>query len=192
MKSAIGIVICMWIVFGINTIIPYDLNQWGIVPRTMLGTTGIVTWSFLHGNFSHIFFNTIGLLILIPPIFAMHEKERGVDVIFGISLLAGLITWIIGTHGIHIGASGLVYGLATYALWGSIKQRNLIAGLYSIGVMLAFGTTFLTGVIPRDGISWTGHIAGAIAGVVLAQGISSDGHQPTKRAISSGTWFNSP
>lgn len=169
MKSAIGIVVLMWIVFLINTILPYDINQWGIVPRTSWGTIGIMTWSFLHGNFTHIFFNTLGLIILIPPIFAMHDKERGVDIILAISLFSGLITWIIGTNGIHMGASGLVYGLATYGLLGSIKQKNLVAGLYSFGIILAFGTTLLAGMIPKDGVSWTGHLAGVIAGIIFAQ-----------------------
>jgi membrane associated rhomboid family serine protease len=173
--------------------IPYDLNQWGIIPRTVEGVPGIFTWIFLHGDLNHIFFNTIGLVILIPQIFSMHEEEHGVDVIFGISILAGFINWVIGTYGNHIGASGLIYGLASYGLVGSFKQRNVVSALYSLGIMLAFGSNLITGMIPvENAVSWTGHLSGAIAGVILALRIGFNGYRPTKKSISTNTWFNSP
>jgi len=193
MKTAFHIVLCMWLTFTMNLMIPYDLNQWGIIPRTVEGVPGIFTWIFLHGDLNHIFFNTIGLVILIPQIFSMHEEEHGVDVIFGISILAGFINWVIGTYGNHIGASGLIYGLASYGLVGSFKQRNVVSALYSLGIMLAFGSNLITGMIPvENAVSWTGHLSGAIAGVILALRIGFNGYRPTKKSISTNTWFNSP
>jgi membrane associated rhomboid family serine protease len=185
MKNALYIILLMWIVFVLNLLIPYDLNQWGIIPRTVVGIPGIFTWIFLHGDFRHIFLNTFGLLILIPQIFSMHNKERCVEVILGISALSGLINWIIGTNGIHIGASGLLYGLAAYGLLGSLKQRNVLAALYSIGIMCGIGFNLISGLIPVQGISWTGHLSGLIAGIILASRIEVN--EPVEKSILNDT-----
>lgn len=199
MKSILtgyNLILCMWATFIANLILPYDLNQWGVIPRELGGLPGILCWSFLHFDFAHIIGNSIALLILMPPIFAMHDKDHGFDVILGISILAGLVTWLIGTPAIHIGASGMVYGLATYGVVGGIKQKNILVIIYSVGVIMYMGTSLIFGMFPKEGVSWTGHIAGVVAGAITEQSLFlpemgvDNGFQPNKRSISSGVWFN--
>lgn len=195
MKSILtgySLILCMWAIFLSNIIIPYDLNQWGVIPRYLGGFPGVFFWSFLHGSFGHIIGNSIALLILIPPIFAMHDEDHGLDIILGIGILAGVINWVIGTTAIHIGASGMVYGLMTYVFFGGIRQKNVIAIVAAVGIFFYMGGNFLMGFVPQPGLSWTGHLAGAIAGLAMAYIVKvPEDRQPQRRRVSD-TWFVGP
>ena len=134
-----SIILCMWAVFIANLVLPYDLNNWGIVPRTINGIPGIFCWSYLHGDFAHILGNSIALLILIPPIFAMHDEDTGFRTVVGLGVAAGAVNWLIGSPSVHVGASGMVYALAAYGFYGGIKQRNVVVIIWTTLIMVYMG-----------------------------------------------------
>lgn len=162
------LVAAMWVVEIIDLIPGTDLDRWGIRPRELVGLVGIVTAPFLHNGFAHLISNTIPFLILGGLIAASGVAQFfRVTVIVG--LTAGLGTWLIGqSDSYHIGASGLVFGYLTYLLARGLFERKLTYLAVGLVVLFLYGGV-LWGLVPRPGISWQGHLFGALGGVLAAK-----------------------
>jgi membrane associated rhomboid family serine protease len=157
----------MWAVEIIDLVPGTPLDRWGIRPRTIRGLAGIPLSPFLHSGFGHLLANTIPFLVL-GAFIAIGDLRRFVEVTVIVGLTSGLGTWLFASPGtIHIGASGLVFGYLTY-----LVARGFFAGrvLWVVGgviVLMLYGG-ILWGLLPRPGISWTGHVFGAVGGVLAA------------------------
>ena len=82
-------------------------------------------------------------------------------------LVAGLGTWLIGpAHTNHIGASGVVFGFATYLVARGIFSRRPLHFVVGLLVLAIYGTTLAFALVPTPGISWQGHLGGAVAGAL--------------------------
>jgi membrane associated rhomboid family serine protease len=80
----------------------------------------------------------------------------------------GIAVWLLGRDSIHIGASGLVYGLVTYVFVAGLLRRDRRAIAASLLVSFMYGA-LVWGVLPiKLGVSWETHLAAALIGVVLA------------------------
>jgi membrane associated rhomboid family serine protease len=158
----------MWLAEILDTILGGDLDQYGIEPHDGDGLVGIATAPFLHAGFGHLIGNTIPFVILGAAI-ALSGLARIVWATVIIAVIAGLGTWLVAPSGTeHIGASGVVFGYATYLITRAVFSRSL-AHLLVGGVVLAvYGSTLLFGLVPQDGISWQGHLFGGIGGIVAA------------------------
>ena len=55
------ILLVMWAVNIFNWVLGSPLNILGIYPRSLFGLIGIIFAPILHGNFNHLFFNSIPL-----------------------------------------------------------------------------------------------------------------------------------
>jgi membrane associated rhomboid family serine protease len=165
----IGIVGLMWIVEVVNAIDSYGLRGDGIYSRSFGHLWGIFTAPFIHENFSpHLIDNTIPLLFM-GLIIALHGAARLGLVTVIVIVLGGLGTWLIGPAGIStIGASGVVFGYATYLLTRGVFNRSLLELLTGAVVGVVWGGALLASIVPHTGVSWQGHVSGAIAGVVAA------------------------
>ena len=165
----LGIIALMWIVEAVNALDSYRLSGDGIYPRDVGRLWGIFTSPFLHANFSpHLIDNTIPLLFLGLIIALRGAAQVGLVTLIVI-VLGGLGTWLIGPSGTDtIGASGLVFGYATYLLARGFFDRSLLELLTGVVVGVVWGGALLSSLVPHTGISWQGHLCGAIAGVVAA------------------------
>ena len=157
----------MWAVEIVDLVPGTPFDSWGIRPRSVRGLAGIPLAPFLHSGFPHLFANTLPFLVLGAAI-AIGNLKRFVQVSAIIALTSGLGTWLFASPGtIHIGASGLVFGYLTY-----LVARGFFAGrvLWIAGgvIVLLFYGGILWGLLPRPGISWTGHVFGAVGGVLAA------------------------
>ncbi len=159
-----------WLVFILNQFLGNRLFIFGIFPRKVYGLPGIFFAPFLHADSNHVFFNTIPFLVL-----ANFIMIQGVPLFYNISLfiiiLSGFITWVIGKPGIHIGASGLITGYWAYLLADSYQNPSITTVFVALIVLYYFAGIFF-GLFPtKKGVSWEGHLSGAIAGlsVVLLQ-----------------------
>ena len=162
------LVAVMWVVEIIDLIPGTDLDRWGIQPRELAGLVGIVTAPFLHNGLAHLISNTIPFLILggLIPASGVAQFFR-VTLIVG--LTAGLGTWLTGqANSLHIGASGLVFGYLTYLLARGLFERKLVYLAVGLIVLFLYGSV-LWGLVPRPGISWQGHLFGALGGVLAAK-----------------------
>jgi membrane associated rhomboid family serine protease len=162
----------MWVVELINSVDSNRLDQAGIRPREIAGLDGVVFAPFLHASFSHLIGNTIPFVILGATI-ALTEGMRLASVTVVVGLVAGLGTWLIAPGGIPtVGASGVVFGYATYLIGRGVFSRQLVPLAIGVAVGLVFGLTLLYSLIPRTGISWQDHLFGALGGILAARGSS--------------------
>jgi len=161
----------IWIVFAISFIFP-QIRNYGIIPRNTSGLAGIVFSPLLHENLSHIFANSVGLLIL-GGFLSFLEGRRTTVVMAVLVVLSGLGTWIIGRSGsVHIGASGLIYGILGFLIVAGIFRRDVKSVILSIVVFFLYGG-MIFGVLPvKSFVSWEGHLCGLLSGVLLAWFIS--------------------
>jgi membrane associated rhomboid family serine protease len=159
----------MWVVEVVDVIVGYQLDRYGIEAGEPEGLDGIVTAPFLHVGFGHLVSNTIPFVIM-GVLIAFEGTRRLLAVFAIVALVSGLGTWLVAPEGsIHVGASGVVFGFATYLIargWFNRRTSQIAIGL---GVVVIWGGVLVGGFQPREGISWQGHLFGAIGGLVAAR-----------------------
>jgi membrane associated rhomboid family serine protease len=164
-----ALVAVMWIVEAIDQVADGRLDAYGIVPRQTDGLDGVVFAPFLHAGWDHLIGNTIPFLVLGFAI-AIGGIARVATVIVIVVLVGGLGTWLVApSNTIHIGASGIVFGFAAYLVARGVYSRSVAQIALGVVVLAVWGTTLLRGLVPEDGISWQGHLFGAIGGVLAAR-----------------------
>jgi membrane associated rhomboid family serine protease len=166
-KYALILLVVLWVVHIINFLSGYSLVGFGILPRTVAGLKGIIFSPFIHGSFQHLIANTWPLGILSAVLFFFYKKKSAAIFIL-IWLTAGFITWLIGRASWHIGASTIIYALASFLFFGGLFSRRVMLILVSIIIGIAY-YGLIWGIIPSgERISWEGHLAGAISGFTWA------------------------
>ena len=161
-------VVLMWVVEVVD-LVAGDLDAYGIRPRDADGLIGIFAAPFLHGGFVHLVGNTLPFLTL-GGLIALGGLLRVAAVSAIVTVISGLGVWLIGEPGsLHIGASGLVFGYAAYLIARGAFTRDLLHLTIAVVVMFVYGTTLLLGLVPALGISWQGHLFGAIGGLLAAR-----------------------
>jgi len=165
--SAFYMFIIMWSVYLFEFIIPGDLSSWGILPRTTSGLLGIPFAPFLHHGLGHIISNSIPLLLL-GFFMRISSKDKDLQIITGIAVLAGLGTWFFGSTAIHVGASGVIMGMWSYLIAKAIIDRSIPSIAIGVISFVLYGGFIFTVVDMRAHISWSSHFFGLVAGVVMA------------------------
>jgi membrane associated rhomboid family serine protease len=163
--ATLVIVGIFWFMFFATVLTGYRLNRLGVYPRHLLGVPGIFFHSFLHGDFNHLFFNSIPLFVLVDFILI-----EGLPVFLHISLtiilLSGAAVWCFGRRAIHIGASSLIMGYWGYLLLNAYQHPSVSTVILAIVCLYYFGG-FLFDLFPREEkVSWEGHLFGFLAGIV--------------------------
>jgi len=157
----------MWLVFALDTFLSLHLSQWGIIPRTSRGVIGIFTAPWIHGSLKHLFSNSFPLLFLAAGVRYFYRRES-IAVFLVTYLATGLWVWVAARSSSHIGASGVVYGLAFFLFFSGVFRRELQSLTLALIVAFFYGG-IVWGIFPgQPGISWESHLFGAIAGIVLA------------------------
>jgi membrane associated rhomboid family serine protease len=166
-----GFVALIWALEVVDIFLGGALNRYGILPRNLIGLRGILFAPFLHGNFAHLIANTIPFLTL--GWFVMLRETSDFFVVTGITMLvSGLGVWLFGSAGLHIGASGVVFGYLGFLLARGYFERNIPSILLSVIVGFLYGGA-IWGVLPtQPGVSWEGHLFGFIGGVIAARFLS--------------------
>jgi membrane associated rhomboid family serine protease len=163
-----GIVLLLWAVLAIDLLLGGSLRGLGIRPRQAAGLIGIPLHPFLHVGVFHLLMNTIGIVVLGGLLLLRDERDFWLATALGV-VVGGTGTWLLGSPGIHIGASGVVFAYFGYLLTTGLFERRIGALLLSTLVFLAWGGLLL-GLLPgQRGISWEGHLFGFLAGVLVAR-----------------------
>jgi membrane associated rhomboid family serine protease len=186
MKLLAVIVALMWVVEGINALDSYRLDNDGIYPRNISRLWGIFTAPFIHANFApHLLDNTIPL-VFMGLIIALRGAKRLALVTVIVIVVGGLGTWLIApTHTVTIGASGVVFGYATYLFARGFFNRSLLELLTGIVVGVIWGSALVASIVPHTGISWQGHVCGAIGGIVAAWVMRNEARARTPAEVAS-------
>jgi membrane associated rhomboid family serine protease len=164
-----GIVALMWLLEVINSLDGNALDHdGGIYPRNIGHVWGIFTAPFLHFSFQHLIDNTVPF-VFMGLIIALRGAARLAMVTLIVIVVGGIGTWLIAPAGTDTaGASGIVFGYATYLLTRGVFDRSALELLTGVVVGVVWGGALLASVVPHYGISWQGHVCGAVGGVVAA------------------------
>jgi membrane associated rhomboid family serine protease len=176
-----AIVLLMWIVEAINSLDSNALDHDGIVSRNIDRFWGILTSPFIHASFQHLLDNTVPFVFL-GVIIALHGAGRLLLITAFIIVIGGLGTWVIGPGGTStIGASGVVFGYATYLLTRGFFDRSIWELGVGMVVGVIWGAVLISSLVPHNGISWQAHLCGGIAGVLVAWRLSQVDHRRSER-----------
>jgi membrane associated rhomboid family serine protease len=165
----------MWIVEAVNSLDSNRLSQSdGIYARNVDHIWAIFTAPFLHFSFAHLIANTVPF-VFMGVIIALQGARKFLLVTLIIIVIGGLGTWLIAPAGTDTaGASGVVFGYATYLFARGFFDRSAVELLTGGLVGVVWGGALLSSIVPHYGISWQGHACGAIAGVIAAYLVRSE------------------
>ncbi|MBT6273232.1 MAG: rhomboid family intramembrane serine protease [Chromatiales bacterium] len=166
-KPVLVLVAIIWVVEVVNWVLGHSLNGLGIGPRSITGLTGLVTAPFLHAGPWHALSNTFPLLVF-GYLLSVRSVERFIRVSLYITVLGGAAVWLFGRGAVHVGASGLVFGLFGYLLAAAWYERSPAAIGSAVVVVLLYGG-LVWGLVPSAGVSVESHIFGLLVGAWLAR-----------------------
>lgn len=158
----------MWMVKIIEVLFGLDFAEYGIYPLTVRGLRGIIFSPFIHASFGHLFSNTLPLFFLSLALFYFYS-EVALKVFIWTFFLTGLLVWLGGREAYHIGASGLVYGLASFLFFSGILRKHFRLIALSLLIVFLYGS-MIWGLFPGvyKNVSWESHMLGFFSGVLLA------------------------
>jgi membrane associated rhomboid family serine protease len=161
----------LWLIKAIELLTDTSFSEYGMAPRSIKGLYGILTYPFLHKDIAHLSANSAPMLVLGTALFYYYGQLSRI-IFLQMFLISGLWLWILGDYGsIHIGASGLVYGLAAFHITAGVIKRNKRLMAFALLVLFLYGGLvwgIFPDFFPQKNISWEGHLTGLVAGIVLA------------------------
>jgi membrane associated rhomboid family serine protease len=160
-------VLIIWFVYWIEVYFGYNFTKFGILPRELTGLRGVFFSPFIHSDISHLYHNTLPLFVLGCAVSFFYNKLFLRVLLLGI-LFSGFLTWLIGRPSYHIGASGLIYVFASFLFFKGLIVAYFRLIALSLGVVFYYGSMIWYVFPIKDGVSWEGHLAGGITGLLLA------------------------
>ncbi len=175
MQLPVALVLILLIIHLLKEYTNYNFNYWGIFPRKIYGLKGIITGPLVHGDWKHLFSNSLSLLSLLAVCMYFYRivAVRGTVMIW---ILTGAAVWLLGNFfddsGVkssHIGISGVVYGLVAFVFWNGIFVKSRESIVLALVVLVLYGGLF-EGIFPNQegNISWESHMFGGLIGIFTA------------------------
>ncbi|MBC5772935.1 rhomboid family intramembrane serine protease [Pontibacter sp. KCTC 32443] len=158
-------VLLLWLVHMLSYFSNAELAWLGVFPRNFFGLVGVFLSPLIHSDLKHLLSNSFPLILLSGFILFIHKQE-GAKVLILVYVLSGVFTWFIGRQSYHIGASGVVYGMAGFLLFHGFLTRDRGSLAVAFAVLFLYSGLFY-GLFPKEErVSWEGHLAGMFAGLV--------------------------
>ena len=167
----------MFLVKFIELIFNIDFLHFGIHPLAPDGIPGIFLSPFIHKDFEHLFNNSLPLFFLSVALFYFYS-DVAVKIYFLNYLITGFLVWIAGRNAWHVGASGLVYGLASFLFFSGIIRGYYRLMALSLLVVFLYGE-MVWGIFPGtyENVSWESHMLGFFSGIFLSIWFRKEGPQ---------------
>ena len=179
-RITIGSIAVLWAVYLTNLVLLIDLRQFGILPRHVIGLRGIAAAPFLHVDSQHLIANS-GALFVLLIVSLSYDRSMTLRALIIIMLFGGGLVWLFGRGGaIHIGASGIIFGLIGFLMCLGLFRREWKALIVSVLITVFYGGALYSLLMYIPGISWSGHVFGFLAGVLAAWCMRSAGRSPTR------------
>lgn len=160
-------VLLLWVIRDFERLWDVDFARYGVFPKTVSGLVGILTSPLIHGDIFHLLSNTFPLLILGTMLYYFYEKIANKTVLI-IYLLSGVLVWFFGRPSYHIGASGLVYGIASFLFFSGFFRKNRESLSISFAIIFLYGG-LVYGILPTDeNISYESHFFGGLVGMAAS------------------------
>ena len=179
-KIAVGFVALIWLIDILNWALDLELERFGVRPRQFAGLPGILLAPLLHGGPVHLIANSLPLLVLGTGMLYLYPNSA-LKVLPAVYLGPGIAVWLFADGSVHVGSSGLVYGLVSYIFVAGVIRRDRRAIAASLLVSFLYGS-LVWGVFPiKPGVSWETHLAAALIGLALAIALRRLDIPPRKR-----------
>lgn len=173
------LLLCIWTIWFFERWFHLNLHFLALEPRTISGLPGIFFEPLLHGNFNHIASNSIPLFLLLTGALYFY-RGAGLKALVWIWFLTGTLVWLFGRPNLHIGASGIVYGLASFHAFSGFIRNDLRLMSISLLTIFLYGS-MIWGIFPLfPGVSWETHLMGGLSGLYTAIRFRKEGPQPRK------------
>lgn len=157
----------LWLIYFIEYAIGTDFSWLGVLPRTFRGLAGIFFTPLIHGSPGHLISNTVPLLVLGGGLIFFY-RSIAYKVVCWIWLIDGFGVWLLGRSAFHIGASGLVYGIASFLIFSGLLRRNRNLLALSLAVVFIYGS-LIWGMLPYiPDVSWEAHLFGFLSGIYFS------------------------
>ena len=166
-KLTFAFLVVIWAVFLFEQLFGMDLSRFGLRPRDGAGLLGLITTPLLHGSLAHISSNSIPLFVGGVAMLFLYPNSslRALPMIY---VGSAALAWLFARPSVHIGASGLVYGILAFVFVSGILRRDLRSVGVSLMIWFFYGS-MLWGVLPAgQGMSWELHASGMGIGVIMA------------------------
>ena len=168
------LVVTILIIFLLQEFHFIEGYRWGIYPRVVSGLVGILLAPFVHGDWSHLLSNIVALFFLATAVFYFY-RDLGIVVILVCWIGGGSLTWLFGRESFHIGASGIVYGLASFLFFSGIVRQNIQLLALSLVIVVQYGG-LVWGLLPTNTeLSFESHVFGGSTGFLLAMVLQNKG-----------------
>ncbi|OQA00471.1 MAG: Rhomboid family protein [Bacteroidetes bacterium ADurb.Bin408] len=166
----------LWLVKIIETLLKLDIVTLGIFPLKLSGLIGILTAPLIHSGIHHLLSNTVGVFLLSWALFYFY-REIALWSFILIYFLSGFWVWFFARDAFHIGASGLIYGMASFLFFSGIFRRFAPLIAVSLTIVFLYGG-IIWGIFPTiEKISWETHLTGLLAGIIVAIYYKNEGPQ---------------
>ncbi|MBN1989022.1 MAG: rhomboid family intramembrane serine protease [Bacteroidales bacterium] len=161
------LVLFLWLIALVDSVAELEFYRGGVYPRRATGLMGIVLAPLLHSGFKHLFANTLPILILGTAINYFY-RALAYKILILVWLLTGVLVWIFGRESYHVGASGIIYGVASFLFFSGVIRGNIHLAALSLIVVFLYGG-LVWGIFPfSTGVSWESHFFGGFWGLVTA------------------------
>ena len=167
----------MWMIKLIEVLFEADLREFGIYPMEIKGLKGIFFSPLIHSDFGHLFNNSVPFFFLSIALFYFYSEVAAIIFLLNY-FFTGILVWFAGNAGWHIGASGVVYGLASFLFFSGIIRRYYRLVALSLLVVFLYGE-MVWGIFPGvyKNVSWESHMLGFFSGVLLSVWFRNKGPQ---------------
>ncbi len=167
-------VLLMWVFYFLSLLTPFNFYALGIYPRTFHGLIGILFAPLIHGSLLHILSNTFPMLFLGIILFLFYDLIAE-KVFYQGYLYTNILVWIFARPAYHIGASGLIYCIASFLIFFGFFRNDLKSIIISLLIILLYGG-LVYGILPaQPGVSWESHLMGGVVGFILASALAKTG-----------------
>ena len=179
LKFSAIILIIIWSVKIFEIVFDFDFTEYGVLPRKFNGLIGILFSPLIHSDVNHLLSNSLPVVILCLLIFNFYSQIAKKILIY-LYFISGLWLWCIGRESFHIGASGLIYAMASFLFFSGILRKNSQLSAVALLVIFIYGGLFW-GLFPiHKNVSWEGHLTGFIAGILVSFIFRKDGPKRKK------------
>lgn len=182
-RLAVTFAALLWIIKMVGVIFHLDLVQYGVYPLQSGALTGIITGPLVHGSWSHLFTNTLPVVILGTALFYGYPRSAK-PALTVIWLGSGLGVWLFAREAYHIGASGLTFGIMFFLFVIGILRWDKRAIALSMIIFFLYGS-MIWGIFPSEpGVSYESHFFGAVIGTLLAFALKKHDPMPEEKKYS--------
>jgi membrane associated rhomboid family serine protease len=170
-------VVLIWLVHLAQGFLETSWADYSLYPRTVHGITGIITSPLLHADFGHLIGNTVPLILLGLILFNNYKEIAG-TVFWLVYFANGALLWLFARDAFHLGASGVVYGIAFFLIFSGFIRKIPRLTMVSFLIIFLYGS-MVWGIFPFDPhVSWEAHLYGSITGLILSIALKNKGPQP--------------